>query len=461
MRQVVNSKTEPRKDVAQASEAEQISQDKGEKWSPLNDSEDEAEDIQHHKDKVFSEYLDTVKAESALKSSDEKQSIDYNALRDSEKSNLQGEGRNYREYSKLPPQLREYGKAVGAYQEIQEARKQGKYLSLRRKQGEEPQHELSEDEQALADLFKSTNLKHRKDVLAELQKQESKLRDDNEKFMYRYNYSKDHPEAQQPVEFEESVDFKMMKQFTDSPKEFDESVKHSINHKRFTDKKLTEDFKKRLDEGLIARGLGMREESLNQREDSKDLSEIAYSDNPDRQSIYKAYMKYDTPTHTNDQKEDIRQRELEFIEAVKKDRQESAHKLSKTLQEYEDYKRAQQLKGQKEYEIVNDTPKETNKMTKRDWLAKLWSGTVTPEEFEEYMTHSSYGQDKRGMDQIVYEQNKYPGYGPKKFITSEDEVRLCNELLEQHRRTAVMDGRVSEAESFQVSVFPTHFPFFY
>jgi hypothetical protein len=335
---------------------------------------------------------------------------------------------------------------VGAHNEIQQSRKLGSYLSSKRKQKEEDP-ELSEDEKEVIRAFKESNVKQRKDVLAHLQKNESQLREENEKFLYRYNYAKENPEAEQPVEYEETVDFKMIKNYTKTPKEFNDSIKHSIHHKAFTDKKLGEDFKKKLDEGLVGRGLGVRDQNLDQWEDNRDLSEIAHSDNPDRQSIYKAYMKYDAPQHKYDKEEEIRQRELEFIEAVKKDRQESSLKLNKSLQEYEDYKRNQQLRGDRKYEIVNDTPKPDNRLSKRDWLAKLWSGTVTPEEFGEYMTHSHYGQDKRGVDQIVYEQNKYPGYGPKKFITKEDEVRLGNEFLEQLRRAAIMDGRITEADS--------------
>jgi hypothetical protein len=95
IRQSEGHESHPRKDVAQAAEAEQVSQDKGEKWSPLNESDDESQDVQSYKDKVFSEYLDTVKARATQLGDGEKSTSAYHALRDSEKSSFQrGDARN-------------------------------------------------------------------------------------------------------------------------------------------------------------------------------------------------------------------------------------------------------------------------------------------------------------------------------------------------------------------------------
>lgn len=424
--------------------------DHGEKWTPAEESEgEEVEDVQRHREKVYSEYLDSVKAEALESGNEEKYNkVERNFLKRYEQAALKDNKDTTGQPFRLSSEQRDYAKDIEGKQSILQYRKNQRYQA-NKKYNEKSNEEVLSDEEDGQETFDRINRKPRKDIAIKQNREESLLRDKNENFMYRYNYTKEHPEAEKDIEFEETLAFKMLKKHTHTPKEFNDSVKNLINTEEFTEKEFRQNFKRKLNEGSISIGLEARDRKLNLREHDKDLSEIANADSPDHQSIYKQYMKHKTPQHVYNKEEEIRQRELEFLEAVKEDHKETTPKLSRSFQEYEDYKRIKQLRGEEKGEIVNKTPEDTGKITKRDWLAKLWSGTLTPDEYEKYMININYTQDKRGMSQIIYTQKEHPGYGAKPFISSEDAVRLYREIMEEKRRTAILNGQVTEAESFK------------
>lgn len=212
-----------------------------------------------------------------------------------------------------------------------------------------------------------------------------------------------------------------------------------------TERDYSDNFLHKLKEGSIDEGLKIRQDKLAVQQD-KTLSEIVHSQDPNHQNIYNKYMSHKEETEQADKESRIQRREDAFTKAAVEDHQKYSLKHHDTFQKYEDYKKTMKQESNKEFAYSKEDTKRP-RMTRREWAAKVWANKVSPKEFEDYMYVTSTKLDKHGIERKNFQQLKHPGFG-KEFVTTEDKVRLSQELKEQKRRTAVMDGQVSEEDSY-------------
>lgn len=419
--------------------------DADEKWKPLEEDEAE-EDVQRHKEAIYSEYLDSQSAD-ALKEGKE---LEYSAVRKKFAEKL---------IDKLKEEPQDLPKSESEFFKMNND--QLNYLSELQKKRSYMKNRKDRQEYNERNSMKNAEINPDKDVAQfelsskinqalknKLSKYKSEVRKKNEEFLYKRDYLKEHPESEISLRADETYEFIKMRATSKTDKAFKYNVDQTIDRQLFTDTPMKEKFLEKLGQASISEGLDARDEKLSSNKTEKNISQIAYGANKDTESIYKNYAKEQSPVE-EDEQEVIRIREQKFLEEVERRHKEDSLKESRTFQEYENYKLHKQKQGEISSEFENKDSDSASRISKRDWLAKLWTGKVTAEEFEKYMMYTRYGQDKRGRQQISYEMKKYPGKQGERFITKDDEERLSNEMYEKVRRDAVMNGIVSEVDSHE------------
>jgi hypothetical protein len=424
----------------------------GEKWKP---SDSEKDDAQDSRDKVYSDYLDKVKAEHLAKGD----ASEYNNV----------ERKFVKRYveSALKPKLNDRTGKVLEYADVEEDyinTLEGRRLSIQELEKIKSKARLEIDNIKKADRYKDTkavedtkrhmlyqsiNTKNREDLAKKLSKEKSALRKDNEEFLYRHEYFKNNEEAVNNIKFEETSKFKILKNASLFEKDNKTDFENNIDSYKYSERQLGRDFDESLSRGDVIKGLLERQKKLKQEYQDKDLSEIAYGDDPSYQNLYKQYMNYDKPSLNQNESEEINERERKFMEAVKQNYKETSPKASRTFQEYEDLKKALGTKNDPYDEVNNSVTPENSYVNSRDWTSKIWSGKITNEEFEKYNYEKIEKEDSFGIKKVVYEQRQQPGYGNTNFISHQDKNRLNEELYEQQRRELVLNGTVSEQDSYK------------
>lgn len=421
---------------------------KGEKWTPANESDDEG--VQDLRDKVYTEYLDSVKADAILEN-------------DPSKFN-QAERDFFAKYAKNAVEPNKDAKLGKPYKPKLYSRDYIEELEARRAELEANKREQAKSthtgpKQIIAEdgvvklkdetdfyRFKEARIKQREGVLNEKLRSGNNISKLNQEFLYKYKYNQDHPETSDQVKSEESVYFKILKNGARSKLEFNQVTKHASTEYPFTDNITENKFARKIEESNIIKGFVDRDSDLyksSEKNIEKDLSEIADSD-PDNQNIYRKYMNH-KDTSEDLSSEDIAEREREFLDAL-----ESQSKRPSTFQEYEDYKRLQANRKQDIQDTQSEDATVGNKpFSRREWLAKIWSGQLTNQEFEDHMIKSEKSIDKFGLERIAYTQKDVPGYGQNDFISTEDKYRLTQEMLESKRRFAVQNNIIKEEHSQQ------------
>jgi hypothetical protein len=297
--------------------------------------------------------------------------------------------------------------------------------------------------------YQSINSKNRDDLDRKLSKNKTPLRKQNEEFLYRHEYLKDNEDAPDDIKFEESANFKVLKNASLYEKQNTQDFKNNIDTYNYSERKLGSDFDESLSRGDVIKGLLERQKKLKQEQQDKDLSDIAHGDDPSYQNLYKQYMNYDKPSLSHDESEEINERERKFMQAVKQNYKETSPKASRTFQEYEDLKKALKTKDDPYDEVNNSVAPDNEFMNNRDWNSKIWSGRMTNEEFEKYNYNKVENEDSFGIKNVAFEQRQNPGYGNTDFISHQDKNRLNEEFLEQQRRELIMNGTVSEQDSYK------------
>lgn len=422
----------------------------GEKWKPSDTDKDDAQDA---RDKVYSDYLDKVKAEHLEKG---------NAR---EFTNVERKFAKRYVESALKPKLNDKTGKVLEYKDVEEdyiMKLEGRRANIQELEKIKNNAKLKSDETKKADRYKDTtainnnkrqmiyesiNTKSREDMNKKLSKEKSSLRKDNEEFLYRHEYFKNNEEAVNNIKFEETPQFKILKNASLFDKNNKVDFENNIDSHKYSERKLGKDFDESLSRGDVIKGLLERQKNLKQEYQDKDLSEIAHGDDPSYQNLYKQYMNYDKPSLSKDDSEEINERERKFMQAVQQNYKETSPKASRTFQEYEDLKKALNTKNDPYDEVNNSVAPENSYMNNRDWTSKIWSGKISNEEFEKYNYNKIEKEDSFGIQNVVFEQRDHPGYGSNNFISHQDKNRLNQEFFEQQRRELVLNGTVSEQDS--------------
>jgi hypothetical protein len=253
-------------------------------------------------------------------------------------------------------------------------------------------------------------------------------------------------ENERNLKLEESYQFGLTRISADSQKDIDEFSRAVKNQVRFSDRNYSENYLNNLRFGTVEEGLKIRESELPVQHD-KTLAEVAHSTDPNYQNIYKKYNSY-KEDEIVDKETEIARREASFTDAVMREQEKFSSKHNLTFQKYEDYKKAMNEEGENFFSYPTEPQKDSG-MTRREWLARIWSGRITPKQFEEYMYDVEDGRDKFGGKTKTFIQKEQPG-AKRQFITEEERQRIQMEFKEEYRRRAVLDGRVSEEDSYEL-----------
>ena len=415
-----------------------------EKWKPIEENEENEEDIQRHKEAVYSEYIDSSSADALKQGHDIKYSNirkDFaNKLIDKLSKQPKEPVKNDSDFLRLNNDQQNY---------LSELQKKRSYIQGRKDRNDyynrTNKSEIENDEDKNIAHF-NTPPKRDESVKNVLSKYKTDIRKSNEEFLYKHEYSKEHPENEFKMKADETVDFKKLKASSKTDKAFRYNIQQTQDNLKYSDKESEKDFLKRLGEASISEGLDARDEKLQSNNIEKNLSQIAFGAGRDTESIYKEYSKEKEQIEENEQ-ESIKIREKRFLEEIKKSEKEDSIKENRTFQEYELYKQNKLKNKSESDESINKEEIKENDLSKRDWLAKIWTGKITPQEFEKYMMYTNYSQDKRGRQQINYESKQSPGRAGERFITKQDEERIYYEMIEKLRRDVVFNGIVSEEKS--------------
>lgn len=422
-------------------EEEEGEEGEGEKWKPKKDDK-----IQDHREKVYTEYIDTEKIEAIKKGQ-------FNRFNTVERDFL----RKYKDVALKPNYDDREGEIYDIYKadmdyvsQLNELRsfvkKKSKSIAIDDKIKKRNKIENKPDEYTRA-VYAKTYSRPRDDMRKFLSKNKTSLMEENEKFLYRYQYAKKNPNAKKSLETEESTTVKTYRNNSVDEFAFENDLRDNINSFKYTDREIGKEFRQSLNRGAAVRGLLERQKQLKDSHHMKDLSEIAYGDDPAQQNLYRTYMSYKKPEKKMSREEDIEKREQKFIEEVEKNYKATSAKANRSFQEYEDYKRIRETEEDVYDNVNNSVSGNEQEMSTRDWYAKIWSGKITNEEFGDYMFEMRTKKDVQGLRQNIFTQKDNPGFGDRDFITQEDKSRLSAEILEVRRRQAVLNGIVSEEES--------------
>ena len=432
-------------------EQEQVKVD--EKWEPTDKPEDQKEIEQQHKEKIYSNYLDDLDYQALKEGQDAKYNINRSKFTDEYLQSLakskdieptKKRNKNQLKYSnKYIEELNYRRKKFISNRMWKEHHETNEKLS--QKEGENYSH-LSFREKFIID-YKKHHGEYEKEIKDPLF-DKNKQKRENQEFLYRKEYSAKHPEVKDIHDAEESLKFKMVKasdRFNDRTNEF---IKSEITNHRFSDYEKQYEFEDSVKEGSIALGIETREQNLPQNDAEKDLGQIANSET-EESNIYDLYRNQNKVENIVDQEaESIKQREANFLKAVYKDINATSLSENRTFQDYENYKRA--IQKEEPFDDETEQSSESEKaMSKREWLAKIWSGRLSAQDFEDTMVENKHTTNEMGHESHAYSIRNIPKVGRKDFISLEDQQRLANESAERLRRTLIENKQMNEEQSYK------------
>ena len=427
--------------------------DPAEKWNPADESD--GEDIQELREKVYTDYLDTIKKDALESDQPDKFNNAEKDFFEKYRKAVIEPNKDERKGDPYKPKTTNsrYSNLIADRQEIYAYKERRDRLEAHpdtkdpkdvhattsefNKWMKQPNPEVEE-------LNEEIKIKFRETTLREFDLYKTQERKENEKFLYRHEYAEDHKDLQDKMEPEETLEFKVLKESATTKFDFNETMKHSKNVYSFSENKSSTAFTDKLLEGSIPQGIKEREKLLGEVVQDKDLFEIAGGDEPKSQNIHKQYTKTIKSGLGDGHDESIKDREKAFLDALEKEQHQKY-----TFQQYEDYKRAREL--EKLYDENNSTEDiidSKNAMTRREYLAKLWSGKLSHREFQEYNYDEVKSKDKFGFDVTTMVEKSFPGYGSEEYIDRKEMSRIITEEIEAKRRFAVQHGMVTEADSY-------------
>lgn len=437
----VIKKLEKKYEEVKAEEDE--NEDMSEKWKPKNTNI-----MQDHKEKVYTEYIDTEKAKALKKG----QFSRFNTV---ERDFL----KKYKDVALEPNINDKEGDTYDIYKTnqdyITQLNAQRRFIKNRRKADEvsDKVKKLEKMESTSNDFTKGvydqTFSKTREDMKSYLKKNKTSTIEENEDFLYRHQYSKRNLAAKKSLENEETTLLKTYRDNAVDELAFEGDLRDNINSFKYTDRQTRKEFRQNLDKGAVVRGILERQKQLKDNHYTKDLSEIAYGDDQAKTNLYRKYMSYKKPQKEEINEDAIQDREDKFLEAVQKNYIETSAKANRSFQEYEDFKR--NIQSQEDiYDHVDNSVSATEEdLSTRDWYSKIWSGKITNDEFGDYMFEKKLKKDVQGITENYYTQKNNPGFGDRDYITQEDKNRFNAEFIEVKRRQMVLNGQVSEEKSHE------------
>ena len=417
--------------------------EEGERWRPSRE-----EINQGHREKIYSEYIDTVKADALSKGKLRKYNqVERDFLQKYKKEVLDKNLHN-REGEAFKPSKKSEDYVSKLKEQRDFIRMKMQQVRLREKEHEEflkeKKRESLIDQSTEGHVIRS-NYKQREDIEKYYRMNKSKMRLENEDYLYRSEFAKRNPKAKAALEAEDTINMRFFKNNYTDEIELEEIIKNNIDTWDYSDRVLKKDFSKKLSRGDVVKGLLQRKKQLKEDSYEKELSEIAHGDNPAYENLYRKYMAYKESEKPTERKENISGGE-KFLDAVEENFKQTSAKENRSFQEYEDYKRNLQV-TEDPYDYVDNSVIPNEEQSTRDWYAKVWSGKITNEEFGDYMFEKKQSKNNLGQNQTSFKQKSNPGYGNKDFLTTEDKKRITEEFLETKRREAIMSGLTTEEES--------------